>query len=171
MNVLRLTAATMILAASVPCLADQSKDRNPAPNDPEAKPGWAIAAQNEVSSIMAQARIVLAALRETGVVSGDPYIKPETVRVADLEGSPVGPSLADGNGSEGCRFMANPGSRIHSLRCYYPSDGEKALNEYQFKDEIRYAIEQQQILEMQRQEAEDMLRTNGRNAGIFLPGN
>ena len=53
--------------------------------------------------------------------------------------------------------MEIPGSRIREWRCYYPSEAEKALNAYQFREEIRYMDYQQKQLDMIRQQAEAML--------------
>jgi hypothetical protein len=80
---------------------------------------------------------------------------PDEVYVVDLDDQFSG-TIRDGNGTEGCIFMERPGSRIRDWRCYYPNEGEKALNQYQFKEEIRYAIQSQQIRAALAAEAEAM---------------
>jgi hypothetical protein len=80
------------------------------------------------------------------------------VEVAALDEKPES-GVPDGNGSAGCIFMEIPGSRIKEQRCYYPSQGERALNEYQFNEEIRYSILQQQQRDLLRSEAEATLES------------
>lgn len=129
-----------------------------APNAQSEYPGWARVTHGD-GSIMRQAKLVFAALRDETV---EPEVTAETTYVAKLEDDGTAAGIPDGNGSAGCKFMEIPGSRIRERRCYYPSEAEMALNRYQFTEEIRYAIQKQQHLEMLRQEAEAMVQTYGR---------
>ena len=41
-----------------------------------------------------------------------------------------------------CKHMPRPGSRFMTTRCFYPSTGERTLNDYQFRAEIEQMREQ-----------------------------
>jgi len=158
MNLLRVSAASILLAGfSAAGAQDSGNVGDLQAVEPGLERGWANAIEAE-SSLMRQANAVLTALRtdEDGRYGSEPV--PESVTVADLDGAPSG--RRGGNGSSGCIFMERPGSRIRAERCYYPNEGEQALNEYQFSEEIRMIRRQQAILDMMRAQ-EDANRIMG----------
>lgn len=102
------------------------------------------------SSLLSQANAVFDALRkQSGLVA-----EPEAVVVNVDIGDPV---LNAASQSGNCQLMPIPGSRIRATRCYTPSEGELALNDYQFQQEIRQIREQQAIQTMQRSSYERAL--------------
>ena len=150
MNLLRLAAIyILLLAASAATDAQTDNEISVAGQaESERERGWASGIERGSSTIQAQANAVFAALRR--VESAGSEATADTVEVANLETGSLG--LRDGNGSAGCIFMETPGSRIRRWRCYYPNEGEQALNEYQFSEEIRLMRQQQSQLEMLQQQ-------------------
>jgi len=134
----------------------QSSESEPAANAPRL---WSESGGTE-SSLLPQVEAVLADLRRRGGADGAAP-DPEVVRIS-TDAIVESPSTRNGD----CRFMERPGSRIRAERCYYPSDVERALDEYQFAEEIRYNREAwsrvQMEQQMQRSEAINTLRGVGR---------
>lgn len=154
MNLLRVSAASILLAGFSAADAQNPTDLESESRsvEPGLERGWANAIETE-SSLVRQANAVLASLRtnEDGLYGPEPVV-PDAVMVADLDEAPA--PRREGNGSLGCIFMERPGSRIRETRCYYPDEGEQALNKYQFREEIRQIRRQQSILEMIQAEAD-----------------
>lgn len=150
MNLLRVSAVSILLVAWSAAASAQDRSELAVAKEPESErePGWASGIERGSSTIQAQANAVFAALR--GVRSAGSEPTATTVEIANLDADGVG--IRDGNGSEGCIFMESPGSRIRRWRCYYPSEGEQALNEYQFSEEIRLNRLQQAQMEMLQQQ-------------------
>ena len=149
MTTLRVSAAVLLLFGSPVADAD---DQDAAPQfgtqqpESELEAGWAGGIETGNSTIMAQANTVIAALRARDGARADSEPATNTVEVANFD--PEAELVRDGNGSEGCIFMESPGSRIRRWRCYYPNEGEEALNDYQFAEEIRQSRWQQGQIEM-----------------------
>jgi hypothetical protein len=164
MRIQRTTALAAFSLALSPCFADtltslathpapESRAQSPATQpESEDRIGWALNAKAS-GSLLPQAQAIFAVLRKESGIHGDSPVEPTVLNVAASDDRP-GEGIRDGNGSQGCLRMPRPGSRIMETRCYYPSEGEQALNTYQFRQEIRFAIEQQRQFELQRAEAE-----------------
>lgn len=142
MNRLRASAASIALAAlplsfsSLVAQESQDNDERSVPAAPGSEPANWTAYADDDTSLLTQASAVFADLRAKHGVEAEPVIVAKNVDLVAMNDRPGRP-IREGNGSEGCKFMESPGSRIREWRCYYPNDGEKALNEYQFSEEIR----------------------------------
>jgi hypothetical protein len=140
-----VTAISLAFAGSLVAQADDerksSASHRPAGDDSEFR--WSEGQLS--SSLLPQANAVFAALRAQYSQETDD-VEVLSIRVADLD------SAAEG--SDGCELRPATGSRIREVRCYNPTPGEKALNDYQFQEEIRYTRQQQDIKQMQQAELE-----------------
>lgn len=166
MSKLRLSAATLAL---IGCGVAHSDDESTSPTTvqgdpvsaasraaPDTRVLWSDFA-SEQSSLLPQARAVFAALR---IQAGqDDELAVSTVTVNPFNEDRVMAPNGD------CRVMANPGSRIMEERCYFPSPVEQALNEYQYREEIRYMREEALRKQMREQAERDAARERLIRAG------
>lgn len=152
MKMSRLSCAAFAVLSVTLAQADTpTEPAGSAPVPAIEEEGWALRADGD-SSILPQARAIFAALNRRAGRPGPSVTatSPQTINVADLDSERK--EIPDGNGSEGCKYMPVPGSRIKEMRCYYPSEGEKQLNAYQNESDLRYARDLRNILEMQELE-------------------
>lgn len=104
------------------------------------QPLWSEFEKDE-STLLPQLNAVIASLRAKDVDDGELVAATVEMRIsADPDAEST---------REECRVMPSPGSRIRTERCFSESPGEKALNEYQFDEEIRFAREQAELLRME----------------------
>ena len=123
----------------------------------EASSPWS--SSTTESSLARQAKAVFAALRERDAAERAASDRALVTRVAVASDDQT---TTDGD----CQLMERPGSRIREERCYYPSEVERALDEYQFQEEVRFnrdlwAREQMERTQ-QMLEAQSILSGNGR---------
>jgi hypothetical protein len=126
---------------------------------------WAAYADDD-NSLLTQARAVFADLRAKRGLEPEAPTVGKNVQVVAMNDRP-GQQLRTGNGSEGCRFMEIPGSRIREWRCYYPSEGEKILNAYQFREEIRDNIQRGLVQDMNRTSSQIFIQETMQNPSMF----
>jgi hypothetical protein len=170
MNRLRISAAWIVLLtlplASSAALAEDDKQEPSAVDALRTEPGLWSAYADDDSSLLTQATAVFADLRAKHGVEAEPLIAPKNVQVVAMNDDSVR-HLRTGNGSEGCKFMEIPGSRIREWRCYFPNEGEKALNEYQFREEIRMNIRQTSYEQMRRMSTDVFIQETMQNPSMF----
>jgi hypothetical protein len=170
MSRLRLSAASVALTGLPLVLSAAFADEKAAGPDSVVVAGaesthWAAYADDD-NSLLMQARAVFADLRVKHGIPAEPPTVSRNVQVVSMRDEP-GQHLRTGNGSEGCKFMEIPGSRIREWRCYYPNEGEKALNAYQFREEIRQNVRQTLIQDMNRTSNQIFIQETMQNPSMF----
>lgn len=141
MKALQLSAASIALACALSAQADEITvaaadiQRTAAPGEFRIQ-----------GSLLSQAKAVLATVRQRSESQSDRL----DVLVVDV-GDRV--AAADATGGN-CQRMPIPGSRIREMRCYNPSPGEAALNQYQFQEEMRQIRDSQAMRVMQQSQYE-----------------
>lgn len=100
---------------------------------------WSALPRGE-STLLPQARAVFSAMRGETDIEHAPAVGVDDPSALE--------DRADSRG--GCEVMAIPGSRIIEERCYFPTEGEEALNDYQFTQEIRRIREQAERQQLQQ---------------------
>ena len=153
MKILSVSAIILALAGAGPAHAQDGKQAAMTEHQNAAQQVRWRDFDNRQSTLLSQLNAVYRILRsELADELGQVAVDTVQARVEDgTEGSPTGD----------CRFMPIPGSRIRAERCYYPSEGELALNQYQFQEEIRFIRQQQEIMAMEaamRQAEEEQAR-------------
>jgi len=140
-----LTTISLVLAGSLSAFAEETPEAAASATDVEKqRPAFRWSDAKAESALLRQAQAVFAVLRaQAGLENDDVTIV--TVANADSDTS---------SSSDNCDLMPIPGSRIRAVRCYFPSEGEKALNQYQFQEEIRQTRQQQDILRMEQAEVD-----------------
>lgn len=142
MKALQLSAASIALACALSAQADEitvaAADVQPAavPRNFGRMEG----------SLLSQAKSVLAAVRQRFSVQGNG----DDIVVVDIADRLAATDTAAPN----CERMPIPGSRIRETRCYNPTPGEAALNQYQFQEEMRQMRDQQAMRVMQQSQYE-----------------
>jgi hypothetical protein len=105
---------------------------------------------DEESSLLAQARAATNSLR--ALIASEDGVEVETID-ATATFAAASPAAAPEEQRDGyCQHLPRPGSRIMEERCFYPTRGEAALNDYQFRAEIEQIREQQALLFMENSE-------------------
>jgi hypothetical protein len=162
-----LSAAALALFAFGTAQAQEAIRAATVPDDAAAREHQdrAMSEPTYDGSLLTQAKAVLAALRARREVE-------EQVRASDdasvatvlVDASAIAGRAVTAAASE-CRLMPMPGSRIMKERCYYPSDGERVLNDQQFREELRY-MRDATIREQIERDAAEAIRRQQR--GRFL---
>jgi hypothetical protein len=100
------------------------------------------------SSILTQAKAVFAAARQRAGSAVRDEGEIVVVNLSENLAASVPSSESD------CQRMERPGSRIRGTRCYAPTEGEVALNAYQFQQELRQIRDQAAMRVMERSQLE-----------------
>lgn len=137
MKALHLSAASIALACALSAKADEVEVAAAAAETAAAPNG--LTEQRSESTVLSQAKAVIAAVRQRFIANGD-----QEVLVIDM-----GERVASSQPAANCERMEIPGSRIRETRCYNPSPGELALNQYQFQEEMRQIRDQAAMRVMQ----------------------
>jgi hypothetical protein len=140
MNLLRLSAVTIALTGFGIALADESARTD---RGLSAKPAAGAREQlwsefdDADSLLLPQVRAVFAALSSRKAAADDVEVEAISVAVAD-------PDLRASNVSNAgnCKHLPLPNSRFMTERCFYQSEGQKSLDDYQYRMEIIQTREQ-----------------------------
>jgi len=155
MKALYMSAASVALICAFSARAQDSGASSQSAAQPSSAAidiVWADSARG--SSLLTQAQAVLAAL-QARAPSASPAV--QAITVVDMR-ERLGADVAAVEST--CQRMPIPGSRIRETRCYTPSSGEAALNDYQFQEEMRQIRNQQAMRIMQQSQYERVVLEN-----------